>query len=319
MSSGLLAGIRWSVCMLKSHRSLCESFSRTGAGLCIFHFFSFLLLFFLLLFLYIYIFYYYFFFLIFYHQLTLMVFHKSFSESKSPQVSRTLLSILAVFNYAVVWMVSSRPPTSKSCSSFSNPLVTVPKAPITIGIIVTCRFFFFQFLSKVEVLILLFTFFQFYSVVSRDSQVDNLAISLFLLLIIIRSGLLAKIGWSVCMSKPHRSLCVLFTTTGAGLYIYHLLVWSNFNFLHISLCIILPTPLCLVFYSFCANLLHSPYYMIPGFISFTAYYYYYYYYYYYLFIRVFTSALADGLSLEFEWQQVSPSLQDSSQYFVRSQ
>ena len=26
MRSGLLAGIRWSVCMLKSHRSLCESF-----------------------------------------------------------------------------------------------------------------------------------------------------------------------------------------------------------------------------------------------------------------------------------------------------
>ena len=30
------AGIRWSVCMLMSHRSLCESFSRTGAGLCIY-------------------------------------------------------------------------------------------------------------------------------------------------------------------------------------------------------------------------------------------------------------------------------------------
>ena len=28
----------------------------------------------------------------------------------------------------------------------------------------------------------------------------------------------------------------------------------------------------------------------------------------------FTSVLADGLSLEFEWQQVSSSLRDSSQY-----
>ena len=37
--SGLLAWIRWSVWMLKSHRSLCESFSRTGAGLCIYHLF----------------------------------------------------------------------------------------------------------------------------------------------------------------------------------------------------------------------------------------------------------------------------------------
>ena len=31
----------------------------------------------------------------------------------------------------------------------------------------------------------------------------------------------------------------------------------------------------------------------------------------YLF-EFFTSALADGFSLEFEWQQVSPSIQDSS-------
>ena len=69
-----------------------------------------------------------------------MVFHWSLSDSKSPQDSRTLLSILAVLNNAVVWMVSTRPPTSKSSSPFSNPLVTVPKAPITIGIIVTCMF-----------------------------------------------------------------------------------------------------------------------------------------------------------------------------------
>ena len=69
-----------------------------------------------------------------------MVFHWSLSDSKSPQVSRTLLSILAVLNNAVVWMASTRPPTSKSTSPFSNPLVTVPNAPITIGIIVTCMF-----------------------------------------------------------------------------------------------------------------------------------------------------------------------------------
>ena len=109
-----------------------------------------------------------------------MDFHWTLSDSKSPQVSRTLLSILAVLNNAVVWMVSTRPPTSKSSSPFSSPLVTVPNAPITIGIIVTCMFHsFFQFLSKVEVLILLFTFFQFYSVVSRDSKVDYFASSLF--------------------------------------------------------------------------------------------------------------------------------------------
>ena len=65
-----------------------------------------------------------------------MVFHWRLSDSKSPQVSRTLLSILAVYNNAVVLMVSTRPPTSKSSRPFNNPLVTVPKAPITIGIIV---------------------------------------------------------------------------------------------------------------------------------------------------------------------------------------
>ena len=83
-----------------------------------------------------------------------MVFHWRLSDSKSPQVSWTLLSILAVFNIAVVWMVSTRSPTSKSSRPFNNPLVAVPKAPITIGIIVTFMFHsFFQFSWKVEVLI----------------------------------------------------------------------------------------------------------------------------------------------------------------------
>ena len=82
-------------------------------------------------------------------QIYLMVFHWNLSDSKSPQVSRTLLSILAVFNNVIVWMVSTCPPTSNSSSPFSNPLVTVPNAPITIGIIVTCLFHcFFNSLSR---------------------------------------------------------------------------------------------------------------------------------------------------------------------------
>ena len=108
-----------------------------------------------------------------------MVFHWSLSDSKSPQDSRTLLSILAVLNNAVVWMVSIRPPTSKSFGPFNNPLVIVPKAPITIGVTVTFIFHsFFQLPSKVFIFILLFTLFQFYSVVSQDSKVDNFANSL---------------------------------------------------------------------------------------------------------------------------------------------
>ena len=75
----------------------------------------------------------------------MMVFHWSLSDCKSPKVSRTLISILAVLNKAVVWVVSTRPPTSKSSSPFNNPLVTVPRASITIGITVT--FMFHSFFS----------------------------------------------------------------------------------------------------------------------------------------------------------------------------
>ena len=100
-----------------------------------------------------------------------MVFHWSLSDSKSPQVSRTRFSILSVLGNAVVWIVFTRPPTSKSSRS-----------------------------------------------------------------------------WSLCES---------FSRTGAGLCLYHLFVWSNWNFLHISQWITLPTQSCLALYSFCANLLHS--------------------------------------------------------------
>ena len=186
-----------------------------------------------------------------------MVFQWSLSDSKSPQVSRTRLRILAVLSNAVVWIVSTCPLTSKSFRPFNNPLVTVPNAPITIGTIVTFMFqSFFQFSSKVEVLILLFTFLQIYSVVRRDSKVNNFVDSLPFL-IIMRSDLLAGIRGSVCMLKSHRSLCESLSRIGAGFCIYHLFVWSNWNFLHISQWITLPTQSCLALYSLCANLLHS--------------------------------------------------------------
>ena len=54
------------------------------------------------------------------------------------------------------------------------------------------------------------------------------------------------------MSKSHRSLCVSFSTTAAGLSIYHFFVWSNLNFLHISQWITLPTQSFVVLYYFCA-------------------------------------------------------------------
>ena len=162
-----------------------------------------------------------------------MVFHWSLSDSKSPQVSRTVLSIQAVLN-VVVWMVSTRSPISKSSSPFSNPLVTVPNAPITIGIIVTFMFHsFFNSLARSRYLSFFSHSFSFI-LWSAGTAKSTILLVLFFLLTIIRSGLLAEIRWSVCMSKSHRSSCVLFTRKGVGLCIYHLFVWSNFNFLHIS-------------------------------------------------------------------------------------
>ena len=91
-----------------------------------------------------------------------------FEWQQVSSISRTHLSILAVLNNVVVWIISTRPPNSKFSSPFNSPWVTVPSALITIVIIVTFMFHsFLKFPSKVEVLILLFTFFQFYSVVSR--------------------------------------------------------------------------------------------------------------------------------------------------------
>ena len=106
-----------------------------------------------------------------------MSFHWSLRDSKSPQASRTLLSILAVLNNVVVWMVSTRPPSSKSSSPFSNPLVSVPNAPITIGIIVT--FIFHSFFNSLARPRYLSFFSHSFSFILWYSKVDNFASSLF--------------------------------------------------------------------------------------------------------------------------------------------
>ena len=140
-----------------------------------------------------------------------MVFHWSLSDSKSPQVSRTFLSILAVLSNAVVWMVSTRPPTSKSFSHFCNPLFTVPNAPMTIVISVNCMFHsFFHSLARSRYLSFFSHSFSFI-LWSAGTAKSTILQVLFFLLIIIKSGLLAGIRWSVCMLKSHRSLCVAFS------------------------------------------------------------------------------------------------------------
>ena len=275
-----------------------------------------------------------------------MVIHWSLKDSKSPQVSRTRLRILAVLSNAVVWIVSTRAPTSKSSRPFNNPLAIVPNAPIIIGTIFTFMFHsFFNSLARSRYLSLFSLFFRFILWSAGTAKSTILQI-LFLLLIIIRSGLLFGIRRSVCMLKSHRNLCESFSRTGAGLCIYHLFAWSNWNFLHISQWIPLPTQSCLALYSFCANLLHSLImWLIVSSLSphslhllfccvlsilaliwlvlmalscaairrdsvslllllllFTPW-------------EFFSSVLADGFSLEFEWQPVSSCLK----YFGRSQ
>ena len=172
------------------------------------------------------------------HQRKLMVFHWRLRDSKSPQVSRTLLSILAVFNNAVVWMVFTRPPTSKSSRPFNNPFVSVRKSQL-VQLSPSCSIVF-SILQQSRGTYLFFPILSGLFCGQPGQQSRQFCKFSFFLLIIMRSSLLAEIRLSICMSKFHRSLCVSFSRTGAGLCIYHLLVWSNFNFLHICQWINLP-------------------------------------------------------------------------------
>ena len=165
-----------------------------------------------------------------------MVFHWSLSDSKSPQVSRTRLSILAVLSNAVDWIVSTLPPISKSYRLFNIALVTVPNAQS----LLSCSTPFLNSLARSMYLSFFSLSFRFILWSAGTAKSTILQILVFLL-IIMRSDLLAGIKWSVCVLKSHRSLYESFSSAGAGLCLYHLFVWSNWNFLHISQWITLPT------------------------------------------------------------------------------
>ena len=183
-------------------------------------------------------------------------------SDKSSQVSRTLLSILAVLNNVVVWMVSTGPLNSKSSSLCTNNLVNVTRAAIKIGIIVTFMFHcLFNRLARPMYLFLFLLSFNFtlWSAETAKTKILYVPFSFlfFFLFIILRSSHLADVWWFVSISKSQWGLCVSFSRTVSWLCIYHLFIWSNFNFLHISQGITLPTQSCLDLYSFCSNLLHS--------------------------------------------------------------
>ena len=162
-----------------------------------------------------------------------MVPHWSLSDNKSPQVSRTLHSILADLKNAAIWIISSRSVISKSSGPCTNSLVTGPSAPITIGITVT--FMFNSFSIPWQGLVIYHSF-PFLSVLlsgqpgKQNPQFGKFFFFSFFLTI-TRSGRLTEIRSSVSISKSQRNLFVSFSRTDSGLCLYPLFVWSHFNFL----------------------------------------------------------------------------------------
>ena len=186
-----------------------------------------------------------------------MVFHWSPSDSKSTQVSRTLLSIISDLNNAVAWTLSTRLPISHSSRSLAKPSGIIPSTQNIVGITVT---FMLYSSGKVQVLVSRFLWFSFKKVSKKlvKSTIRQVLFSFFFSLLLIRTrpGCLVMIRGSVCISKSQKILFVSFSRTNSGLCIYHLAVCPNFKFLHNSQWISFPTQLCLVLYSLSAILLH---------------------------------------------------------------
>ena len=137
-----------------------------------------------------------------------------------------------------------------------DPLVIESRALITIGIIVTFMFYtFFNSLARSRYLL-----FNFLSILLWDQprqqspQFSKLSFFCCWLLFGVTVSLILgdQFVW-----KSQKSLCASFSRRDDGLCIYHLFVWSVWNFLHNFQMITLPTQSCLVWYAFCDNLLHS--------------------------------------------------------------
>ena len=130
---------------------------------------------------------------------------ESLNDTKSPQISKILLSILADFSNVVVWMVSTRPNISKSSSPCTNPLVAVPRASIKTGITVTFMLHsFFNSLARSRYL----SFFSLsvnFTLWSTGAAKSTIRQVLFSLLNIFKPGCPARIRCSVCISKSLRS------------------------------------------------------------------------------------------------------------------
>ena len=131
------------------------------------------------------------------------VFYWILSDTKSPQVSRTLLSILVDLNSLVVWMVLLIPVITNSSSLFSEPLQTNPSAPNIIGITSNLTFFISLTRSKYFFNLLLFYLLWF------TGTAKSIRWQVFFLLFNARFGLLGRIWGSISISKSQIILCFL--------------------------------------------------------------------------------------------------------------
>ena len=169
-----------------------------------------------------------------------MVFHSSLCDSKSPQAYKTLLSILADLNDAVVWTVYGLLPISKSSSSFTNPFRIVTGDPIAVGTANTFMFYrIFSSLarSKYLYLFLLSLIFSLWSAETAKFSKLNFYVNY---LIILSSGRDSVIYFNLNIPQ---NLCVSFSRTYFGLCIkFHF--FAQFPVGHFShpvvSCIILP-------------------------------------------------------------------------------
>ena len=106
-----------------------------------------------------------------------MIFH--WSDSKSLEVTRTLLSILADLSNAAFWRLLIRPQISNSSSPLWKPAGTVPSPPIAISTTVTLILQLSPFCGKVLVLVSCLAFFDFHFLLHWKGKIHLTATSLF--------------------------------------------------------------------------------------------------------------------------------------------
>ena len=128
---------------------------------------------------------------------------------KSPGFSLIFwsISILLQFGWSLLVLLFPSPPVSPSIlwRLYKDLQLLLVSSSLSCSTVVV---FFFQFPSKVLVLIFLFAFIQFYSVVSRGSKVSYSANSLFLL-ISTSYGHLSEIRLSAYISSSGSGLLLL--------------------------------------------------------------------------------------------------------------